>query len=305
MKIIDQTPFYNESGEISLVDRTKAMLQNGAGWIKEMEAQKSVIAVLEKNLDKKFTLLRNVTPPGMNARIPLILVGPTGVYVMCVPALTGIYSARGDQWGTISGGTLTPAKPNLLARTERMARAVQIFLQRQGYTDLSSVEAVLLCADPATNVDSVRPIIRVVMRDALERFALTISQSRILLNPESCFDIVNRILTPPAPPTSKLVESAAAQTTEQDQHPYMPASALAGSEASPPAMVESAESGQLNELGEIPAEPAPEPSPATLPVRHRRFMLNRNQWILLIIIVAVWIVILLVFGFLIARDFFL
>ena len=100
MKIIDQTPFYNEKGEISFVDRTKAMLQYGAGWIREMEAQKAVVSVLEKNLDKKYTLLRNVTPPGMNASIPLILVGPTGVYVMCVASVKGMFSARGDQWGS-------------------------------------------------------------------------------------------------------------------------------------------------------------------------------------------------------------
>ena len=111
-----------------------------------------------------------------------------------------------------------------------MARAIQVFLQRQGYADLNSVEAILLCADPATNVDSVRPIIRVVMRDAVERFAVTISQGRLVLNPESCFDVVNRLLTAPAPAPTKLVEAAAAtaatQAAEQDQDPYVPAFAL-------------------------------------------------------------------------------
>jgi hypothetical protein len=313
MKIIDQTPFYNENGEISFMDRTKATLQFGAGWIKEMEAQKSVIAVLEKNLDKKFTLLRNVTPPGMNARIPLILVGPTGVYVMTALTLVGMYSARGDQWGTISSGTLTPIKPNLLTRTDRMARAVQVFLQRQGYSDLTAVEAVLLCADTGTNVDSVRPIIRVVMRDALERFAITISQSRAVLNPESCFDVVNRLLTPPPPPATKLVEtasaSAASQASEEVNDTYAPAFALRGSDAAPSSMAEPSEPGWLAGMGETPAEPAPEPAaeipqPAA-PDRPRRPAITRNQWILLLIMLAVWVVILIVFGFLIVRDFVL
>ncbi len=155
--------------------------------------------MLGKALDKNYTLLCNVIPPGLDARIPLILVGPTGVYVMCVTPLIGMFRARGDQWGTISGNAFRPEKPNLLTRTERMARAIQVYLQRQGYSDLNGVEAVLLCSDPATHVDSMRPIIRVVMRDALERFAVSMAQGRIVMNPESAYDVVNRLLNPPVP----------------------------------------------------------------------------------------------------------
>lgn len=311
MKIIDQTPFYNENGELSFVDRTKAMLQFGAGWIKEMEAQKSVLAVFEKNLDKKYTLLRNVNPPGLDTRIPFILVGPTGVYVMCVASIVGMFSARGDQWGSVASGTSVPQKPNLLTRTERMARAIQIFLQRQGYSDLTSVEAALLCSNPATNVDSVRPIIRVVMRDALERFAVAILQARVVLNPESCFDIVNRILTPPAPPPSKLVEaasaSAAATAAEQAGEKNVPAFAVGGVGSNPPSMAEPAEPAWVTGLGETLPEPAPglpaDNPPGSVAVTRRRPALTRKQWIFLIVMVAVWVIILLVFGFLIARDF--
>ncbi len=139
MKIIDQTPFYNnETGEISFLDRGKAIMKFGTGWIKEVEAQKEVIAVLGKVLDKNYTLLRNVTPPGLEASFPFILVGPTGVFVMYVTPLTGMFRAKGDQWGTISGNTFKNEKPNLLTRTERMARAIQVFLQRQGYSEITS-----------------------------------------------------------------------------------------------------------------------------------------------------------------------
>ena len=319
MKIIDQTPFYNEKGEISFVDRTKAMLQFGAGWVKEMEAQKAVVSVLEKNLDKKYTLLRNVTPPGMNASIPLILVGPTGVYVMCVASAKGMFSARGDQWGSVDSGSFVAQKPNLLTRSERMAKAIQVFLQRQGYADLNSVEAILLCADPATNVDSVRPIIRVVMRDALERFAVTIPQGRLVLNPESCFDVVNRLLTPPAPAPTQLVETAAsttaAQAAEQAKDPSMAAFALAGTESGSASMAEPAEPGWLNAPGEyapdgMPGEPpagplsgASDEIPQPVPPARRPSRITRKQWTFLIIMLVVWIIIVLVFGFLIVRDF--
>lgn len=201
MKIIDHTPYFdNETGKINFLDRARAMMKYGSAWIKEVEAQKEIITVLSKVLDRSYTLLSNVTPPGLEASFPLILVGPTGVFVIYVTPLTGIFRAKGDQWGSISGNAFKVEKPNLLTRTERMARAIQVFLQRQGYLDITSVEAILLCSDLSVNVDSIRPIIRVVMRDALERFAISISQARVTLSPEAVQDIIGRILNPPKPP---------------------------------------------------------------------------------------------------------
>ena len=238
MKIIDQTPFYKENGELSLIDRGRAIMQFGLGWFKEVEAERLVAGVLKKSLDKNFTLLINIIPAGLNARIPLILVGPTGVYVMTVTPKVGMYRARGDQWGTESGGSLKPESPNLLTRTERMARALLLYLQRLGYNDLPAVEAVLLCSDPATNVDSMRPVIRVIMRDTLERFAGSIAQARIVLNPESVFDIVNRLLTPPPPPKPvepPAPEPVAASPAQPASAQNVPAFAVAGSTALPSA----------------------------------------------------------------------
>jgi hypothetical protein len=88
MKIIDHTPFFNnDTGEISFLDRAKAMMKYGSSWIKEVEAQKQIITVLGKVLDRNYTLLCNVKPPGLEASFPFILVGPTGVFVMYVTPL--------------------------------------------------------------------------------------------------------------------------------------------------------------------------------------------------------------------------
>jgi len=201
MKIIDQTPFFNpETGELSLVDRGKAAMKYGLSWIDETKAQAALVPVLDNILDKNYTLLRNVTLPGLDTSIPFILIGPPGIYVLYVTNLNGMFRAKGDQWGTISGSTFKPEKPNLLTRTERMARAVQVYMQRQKYADLMlTVEAVLLCSNPGIHVDSLRPVVRVVMRDALERFAVSLSQARITLSPEMVHDIANRITNPPKP----------------------------------------------------------------------------------------------------------
>lgn len=208
MKIIDQTPFFNENGEISLMDRVKAGMKFGGAWVAETQAQKTVVAVLEKTLDKSYILLRNVIPQGLEASIPLILVGPTGVFVIYATHLTGTFRAKGDQWGTISGSTFKPEKPNLLTRAERMARAVQVLLQRKGLLELTGVDPILLCVDPGMHVDSLRPIVRIVMRDALERFAISVSQARTSLSPEAVRDVAAYLLNQPRAPAAGPAEAA-------------------------------------------------------------------------------------------------
>ncbi|HEX7540860.1 MAG TPA: hypothetical protein VF352_01900 [Anaerolineales bacterium] len=293
MKIIDHTPFFNqETGEISILDRGKAMMKYGANWIKEVEAQKQVIPVLGNVLDRNYTLLRNVTPPGLEASFPFILVGPTGVFVMYVTPLTGMFRAKGDQWGTISGNAFKNEKPNLMTRTERMARAIQIFLQRQGYLGMISVDAILLCSDLSVHVDSIRPIIRVIMRDALERFAISITQARVVLSPESVQDVIGRILNPPTPAPPQPAETLAAAVPEalasaQAEDPYVPAFALPESQA-----------------------PAWSNEPASLPIAEtearsrapRRKGLNKKQWVFLIVMFVIWCLLITVFLLLVSKD---
>lgn len=293
MKIIDQTPFFNnETGEISLLDRGKAMMKYGASWIKEVEGQKQVITVLGKVLDRNYTLLRNVTPPVLEASFPFILVGPAGVFVMYVTPLTGMFRAKGDQWGTITGNTFKNEKPNLLTRTERMARAIQVFLQRQDYSAITSVDAILLCSDPSVHVDSIRPIIRVVMRDALERFAISIMQARVVLSPESVQDVIERILNPPKPAPPQPAETLAVAGPEtlasaQAEDPYVPAFALPESQA--PAWSN---------------EPAPLPIAGTQARSQvpRRKGLNKKQWAFLIVMLVIWCLLITAFLFLVIKD---
>ena len=245
-----------------------------------------------KVLDRNYTLLRNVTPPGLEASFPFILVGPAGVFVMYVTALTGMFRAKGDQWGTITGNAFRNERPNLLTRTERMARAIQVFLQRQGYSEIISVDAVLLCSDPSVHVDSIRPIIRIVMRDALERFAISIMQARVALRPESVQDVIERILNPPKPAPPQPAETLAVASPEtlasaQAEDPYVPAFALPESQA--PAWSN---------------EPAPLPISGTQARSQvpRRKGLNKKQWAFLIVMLVIWCLLITAFLFLVIKD---
>ena len=217
---------------------------------------------------------------------------------MTVTPLIGLFRAKGDEWGTVTGSSYKPEKPNLLTRTERMARAVQVFLQRQGLAEITSVEAILLCSNPAITVDSLRPIIRVIMRDALERFTVSIAQARVQLTPETVRNIIECIVnpvisTPPQPAEPPPGEGAVAAET-QEQEPYVPAFALPGSESTPTDM-----------LIQPDQSAAPETTAAANPPARSRKGVTKKQWIFLIILFVIWCLIIAVLAYLVTKDLFL
>jgi hypothetical protein len=196
MKVIDKTPFLNDKGTFDFLNRYQGVLEYGASWPDEVEAQKSVIAQLEKVLEKGFTLIRNLSLENSRIIEPLILVGPPGVYVLYVTPVTGFYEAKADAWNIVQNNRHTPAKVNLLGRVARLARAVQIYLNRQGVYLPGIVEPILIAASPAVHIESVRPIVRVVLSDAVKQYAASLLQARALLKPESVHEIVDHLITP-------------------------------------------------------------------------------------------------------------
>lgn len=312
MKIIDHTPYFNtETGEITVTDRVRAMMKFGSTWIKEVEAQNQVIPVLAKVLDRNYTLLRNATPPGLDASLPFILVGPTGIFVMYVTPITGMFRAKGDQWGTISGNAFKNENPNLMTRTEHMARAIQLFLQRQGYL-LTSVEAILLCSDLSVHVDTIRPIIRVVMRDALERFAISITQAREVLSPEAVQDVIGKILNPPIPAPSEPPAQEPLPAVPEDTREPDPsfARAFAFPETPAPLTEKAHDPSPVAETPDLSLAPMWSSDPTPLPavgdiegsLISKGARLNRNQWVLLIAMFVIWAILVGVFLFVVVRD---
>ena len=199
MKLIDQTPLQDEKGEIGIIQRVQGTLKYGLNWYPELEAQKYALALLERGLGKGYTVIRNATLGASGIVIPLAIVGPAGIFVAYVTHLRGQYQAKGDSWGTLSGQSFKPASVNLLTRTERFARALQAFIERQGVKLPQPVEPVLLTPNPGMHVQSLRPIVRVVMVDALERWAVSLSKAAPLFTVESAYELADRIINPRSP----------------------------------------------------------------------------------------------------------
>jgi hypothetical protein len=277
MKIIDKTPFQNEQGQYELMGRIQSMLRFGFNWSRELQTQKTVIDQLDRSLEKGFVLIRNFTLPEIDAVIPLILIGPGGIYVIQVTNVKGQFEAKGDQWNTVSYGRGLPARDNLLVSVARYAQALQVYLTRQKIQTPAPIEPVLIAANPGAHIDSMRPIVRVVMSDAIKQFAGTLAQARSIWRLESVHDIAERIINPAPPITAEVPTPqqapAPAQTPQTPQHTPSRASAIfnAAENAAPfdPSSLDFAfEEGQpvdgiippgLRETS--PAQPLPKPAP--------------------------------------------
>ncbi len=196
MKIIDRTPLQNDKGEIGLIERIQGTLKYGFSWYGELEAQKLIIAQLDRALEKGFVLIRNFTLPGIEIIEPIILIGPPGVYIIYVTPLTGFYEAKGDQWNTVNNGRATPAPKNPMRDVARLAKALQLYLERQSVYLPNPVELVLMASSPALHIDSMRPAVRVVMSDAVKQFSASLLQARPVLQTELIRDLANRIVEP-------------------------------------------------------------------------------------------------------------
>ena len=222
MKLIDRTPLQDENGNIGIIQRVQGTLKFGMSWYPELEAQKFALARLDRGLTKGYVAIRNYTLGASGIVVPLALMGPAGMFAVYVTHLRGQYQAKGDSWGELSGSTFKPASINLLTRTERLARALQAFIERQGVSLPKPVEPILITADPGMHVDSVRPLVRVVMADAIERWAVSLGNNAPVLTVETAYELSDRILNPRKPKKEEKPEEVASPsfTQESDDQYY-------------------------------------------------------------------------------------
>ncbi len=211
MRIIDKTPLVEKDGTISTISRIKGTLQYGFSWYPDLQAQQKAIAKLEKKLSKKFTLLRNVTLGKSKITVPLILIGPPGVQVIFVTHLEGTYRAKNDTWGTYTSGNFKETSINLLKRTAQLGKAVQVYLERSNFQLPDGVEPILLSTSPALHISSVRPMIRIIMSDAINHFVASLAQEPPIMSVEIVHEMADSLVNPrpPKPPAQAKKEAPA------------------------------------------------------------------------------------------------
>lgn len=221
MKIIDKTPLVDEKGDLGFTQRIQGMLTYGFTWPRELVAQKAIITFFDKNLEKGYTLLRNVPLGQSGILIPFILLGPAGIYAINLTFRRGRFEARGDSWNEESGTQYRPASVNLVRVTARMARALQTFIERQGTKLPMQVEPILIAGDPGVHIESTRPAIKVLMIDGIKSFVSGLGTSAPVINALAVNEAVERILEPRLPreePVSSPVKPAAREPVSAPQN---------------------------------------------------------------------------------------
>lgn len=217
----DFSPIPYKGGDLSLQDRLKGIIQQGFSWPAEMKSQQDVIRYLSRSLDRSYTLLRNINLPDLGITIPMILVAPSGIKVIYNTPAHGVFRAQGDNWEVLDrrgGGGYKASKPNLVRRTSLMARAVEAFIKERIDATVS-VEGVLICTNLRAHVETRRPTVRVILIDALERFAARLIEEPATIPQEQRYKIIRTITghmekraekvetTPEKPPTQKVTQS--------------------------------------------------------------------------------------------------
>ena len=198
MKLHDFSEIQTIDGKLGFQDQLQGMLKFGFSWPKDMSAQDTLAAILQRDIDNRSTLIRNFTLPQANVTIPFILIGPPGVRVILPTRERGIFRAKGDQWLTQSGKGFKPAKENLLQRAQLFVKATQKFLKENGFQEIN-VEGLILGLNPGMHVDSIRPIVRVIQSDAIRRFNTQWEQDPATLSPEQIYQITSMIRKIAAP----------------------------------------------------------------------------------------------------------
>jgi hypothetical protein len=199
MKIIDKTPLLDEKGNLGFAQRVQGMLKYGFNWPRELQAQKVIITYFDRQLEKGFTLIRNYTLGQSGIMVPMILLGPTGFYVINITHLRGRYEIKGDAWNMAAGEGYKPAPVNVVQETLRMAKAVRVFIERQGTKVPMEIEPVLIAADPGLHVESTRPAIKVLLIDGIKSFVMNLATSNPTMSNEQVYEYTERLVNPRPP----------------------------------------------------------------------------------------------------------
>lgn len=222
MKVIDNPEFREKPGTPAKLDSVLDSLGMGRSGSSELQSQEDLIASLEKTLDNRFVLLRNVTLEDLDTPIPLVLLGPSGVSVIFPSPARGVFRAKEEtlEYMDEYNRVYRQANPNLLARTIMMAKSAEAYLN-SNFPAPIEVEPVLYFSDPGTHVESVRPSLRILLVDGLERFIAGQLQAAVLYEREEVQKLVDLLLK-----ASRITERQVSPYPERDAFSFVDESGL-------------------------------------------------------------------------------
>lgn len=164
---------------------------------KEAEGREFILKRLGDILSDNFTLLTNYPLPKSTIEIPMILVGPPGVKVIFPSALHGIFQAKGNGWYELNERKriYIAAKVNIVRETLMMAKGLHKFLMECGVA-LQEIEPIIIFSDPGSHVDTSKPAVRIILRDAINNFVAGLVQASLVIKSEDVLSVAALITNP-------------------------------------------------------------------------------------------------------------
>lgn len=264
MKVIDSAQRAAPTSEVEkVISQAKDAVGKILGGTAEAQGQETLIHYLGRVLNNRFVLLRNVKLEGADITIPIILIGPSGISVITTRAGKGVYQIKAEAIARMTASKeFTPIRPSPVNRTILMAEAVTRYL-RDHNVEPPEVQPVMFFSNPGTHIDSVRPAVRLVLMDGLERFVTTLQHGQAELTPDDVHKLVEILHRVPT-----------AITSEAGQHPQGKSAA---------SVLEPRLSKGIDRVGQ-------------------KFSLSPKQWILLGVMAVFEVLILIGFIFLIVST---
>ncbi|MFM8320817.1 MAG: hypothetical protein ACKOC5_07875 [Chloroflexota bacterium] len=240
----------------------------------QARAEQAVIQRLERVLDKRFILLQNLVIGHPSEPPVLLIVGPGGLWLAHASPLRGLFQVYEGQWEAMERGkTYRPAKPDLVERLQSAARLLAQELAALE-TELPQLETALLFSSAGAHVNAVRPAVRVVLTDAIDRYAAGLLQAPPVLDPARINQVVELLVQARVKSREQVVEAAFAD--------------LDGRALGQPGTAEPSRLAQLSRQ-----------EPQVIRQIAKKADFNRRQWVWLAVLLVVNIII-LVAGILIA-----
>jgi hypothetical protein len=194
MKLIDCAAEYAKQSQGKPREGLLGSIRFGRAGSRDQDAEAVVIAAFQRMVGNKFFMLRNVLLKGLDSQIPLVLVGPPGVWVLYPSGLRGVYRAKGETWEKID--ERKAAGDNFIVKAAQMAKVLGDYLGTHG-VQFSQVVPVLVFTNPGIHVESIRPAVRIVLIDALDRFIAGLVQGRLIYDEEQVQNMVDLLTSPP------------------------------------------------------------------------------------------------------------
>lgn len=193
MKIIDQSA---SNQAASSGNRTR--LVNALRPVNrrpDVSALAGLSSALDRLLDDHYVLYKNLSIKDAQIEIPAILIGPTGMVVFFPSEAGGVFRNQGETWEKLKsrGQRYAPAHPNPLSLAREMASALAGYLDKQ-QLECRNLEPVVFFSNPEIHVDSIRPAVKLIMPDSLERYIAGVLNGKLVYDRASIRRILNALM---------------------------------------------------------------------------------------------------------------